>query len=134
MVIVNKKDEAKILGTNFSQYKSLNRWVKQRCREDKKNNYNKICDELEEEAKRHSSKGLYKKVKELRKGFTAQTGSIKTDDGTTLTERDKIKNRWLDYTKNYQKDANINIEEIHLGREKEPPPLLNEVESALKKD
>ena len=86
MEIVNKKREAKILGTNSSQYKTLNRWVKQRCREDKKNNYNKICDKLEEEAKQHSSKGLYKKVKELTKGFTARTGNIKTDNGTTLTE------------------------------------------------
>ena len=33
----------------------------------------------------------------------------------------------------YQKDTNINIEEIDLGREKEPPPLFNEVESTLKK-
>ena len=31
----------------------------------------------------------------------------------------------------YQNDANINKEEIDLVREKEPPPLLNKVESAL---
>ena len=40
MEIVNKKCEAKILGTNSSQYKSLNRQVKQRCWEDKKKKFN----------------------------------------------------------------------------------------------
>ena len=70
-----------------------------------------MCDELEEEAKRHSSKGLYKKVKELRKGFTTRTGNTKTDDGTTLTERDQDKKEMTGlHEKLIPERSNINIE------------------------
>ena len=132
--LAQKKRKAKSRGTNSDQYKELKMEVKRACRKDKKLWIEGMCAKLEEQAKRNNSKGLFEQVKELRGEFSPKAGSIKASNGTLLTEDEHIKQRWVEYTKKlYEVDPNVTQLDTDLGNEKEPEPLLSEVDRAIKK-
>ncbi len=77
----------------------------------------------------------FKVIKDITGDFTARVGSVKNDQGKSLTEDSDIKKCWKEYTeKLYAKGDNLvpepckNITELEL----EPEPTLVEVEQALR--
>ena len=49
---------------------------------------------------------LFKKIRDSKGSFHAKMGSIKGRNGKDLTEAEKIKKRWQEYTELYQKGLN----------------------------
>ena len=51
------------------------------------------------------SRDLFRRVRDTKGSFPAETGSIKDGNGMDLTEAEDIK-RWQEYTELYRKDLN----------------------------
>ena len=76
-------------------------------RRDKKALLNEECKEVEENNKMGKTKGLFKKVGDIKETFHARTGPIKDINGKDLKEAEEIKKRWQEYTEElYKKDLN----------------------------
>ena len=49
------------------------------------------------------TRDLFKKIRDTKRTFHAEMGSIKDRNGMDLTEAEDIKNRWQEYTKRLSK-------------------------------
>ena len=49
------------------------------------------------------SRDLFKKIRDIKGTFHARMGTIKDRNGKDLTEAEKIKKRWQEYTELYKK-------------------------------
>ena len=87
--------------------------------------------------KENKSREMYKEIESLTKTFQPRLGVIKDENGETLTETEKITDRWKRYCEEMytdnqavNKDQSKKIENL----EDEPclPPLKSEIEWAIK--
>ena len=51
------------------------------------------------------SRGLFKKIRDAKRTFHANMGSIKDKNGMGLTEAEDIKKRWQEYTEELYKKS-----------------------------
>ena len=104
--IAMKRKEMKGKGEK-ERYTHLNAAFQKIARRDKKAFLSDQCKEIEENNRMGKTRGLFKKIRDIKGTIHAKTGSIKDRNGMDLTEAEDIKNRWQEYTeKQYKKDLN----------------------------
>ena len=102
--IAVKRREAKSKGEKERQ-KHLNAEFQRIARRDKKAFFSYQCKEIEENNRKGKTRGLFKKITDIKGTFHAKTATIKDRNGMHLTEAEDIKNRWQEYTEElYKKD------------------------------
>ena len=67
------------------------------ARRDKKAFFSDQCKEIEENNRIGKTRDLFKKIRDTKRTFHAQMGSIKDRNGMDLTEAEDIKKRWQEY-------------------------------------
>ena len=99
-----KRREAKSKGEK-ERYKHLNAEFQRIARRDKKAFLGDQCKEIEENNRMGKTRDLFKKFRDTKGTFNANTGSIKDRNGMDLTEAEDIKKRWQEITEElYRKD------------------------------
>ena len=126
--LMKKRKEAK----NTNRYSSLNREVRNKCREEKEKWYQNKCERVEELEMEHRSREMYSAVKEFtsKKSSSGGGGCIKNKDGKTLFDEDDISERWVEYISelyNDDRDAKPDMEDLS-----GPEIMKEEVEAAIK--
>ena len=75
------------------------------ARRDKKAFLSDQCKEIQENNRIGKTRDLFKKIRDIKRTFHANLGSIKDKNGRDLTEAEDIKKRWQEYTEElYKKD------------------------------
>ena len=129
--IAEKRGEAKGKGEK-ERYIHLNAEFQRISRRVRKAFLSDQCKEIEENNRMGKTRGLFKKIRDIKGTFHAKMGSIKDRNGMDLTEAEDIKKRWQEYTEElYQKD--IHDPDNHDGviTHLEPDILECEVKWAL---
>ena len=86
------------------KYIHLNAEFQKTARRDKKSILSEKCKEIEENTRMGKSRDLFKKIRDTKRTFHAEMGTIKDRNGMNLTESEDIK-RWQEYTEElYKKD------------------------------
>ena len=86
-------------------YTHLNAEFQRIARRDKKAFFRDQCKEIEENNRMGKTRGLFKKIRDIKGTFHAKMGSIKDRNGLDLTEAEDIKKRCQEYTEElYKKD------------------------------
>ena len=102
--IAVKRREAKSKGEK-ERYTHLNAEFQRIARRDKKAFLSDQCKEIEENNRIEKTRDLFKKIRDMNATFHAKMGIIKDRNGMDLTETEKIKKRWQEYTEElYKKD------------------------------
>ena len=101
--IAVKRTEAKSKGEK-ERYSHLNAKFQRIARRDKKAFLRDQCKAIEENNRMGKTRNLFKKIRDTKGTFHANTGSIKDRNGMDLTEADDIKKMWQEYTELYKKD------------------------------
>ena len=87
------------------RYTHLNAEFQRIARRDKKAFLDDQCKEIEENNRMGKTRDLFKKIRDTRRTFHANMGTIKDRNGMDLTEADDIKKRWQEYTEEpYKRD------------------------------
>ena len=73
------------------------------AKRDKKPLLSDQCKEIEEKNRMGKTRDLFKKIRDTKKTFHANMGTIKDRNGMDLTEAEDIKKRWHEYTEEVQK-------------------------------
>ena len=92
-----KRREVKSKGEK-GRYSRLNAEFQRITRRDKKAFLSDQCKEIEENNRMGKTRDLFKKIRDIKGTFQANTGSIKDRNGMDLTEAEDIKKRWQEYT------------------------------------
>ena len=61
------------------------------------------CKEIKENNRMGRTSDLIKKMRDTKRKFHAEMGTIKDRNGMNLTESEEINKRWQEYKKNYTK-------------------------------
>ena len=102
------------------------------ARRDKKAFLSDQCKEIEENNRMVKTRGLLKKIRDIKGTFHAKIGSIKDRNVTDLTEAEDIKKRWQEYTEElYIKDLHDPDNHNGVVTDLEPDILECEVKWAL---
>ena len=100
------KREVKSKGEK-ERYKHLNAEFQRIARRDKKAFLSNQCKEIEENNGMGEPRDTFKKIRDTKGIFHAKMGTIKERNGMDLTEEEKIKKRFQEYTEEqYKKDFN----------------------------
>jgi len=95
-----------------------------------------VCVQLEADAKRGNSHGLFQTVRNTTGRFQPRLLIIKDKQGNTLSEQDLVVNRWKEYcTELYSETSSTTqqpIKEFHVS-DREPPLIKSEISTAIKK-
>ena len=93
-------DRRKIKIQDPNEYNRLDRDIRMRCKNRKEEWYGNLCSEMEDLERRHNSRLLHKKVKDLvdrRKGIKSNSGCIRDKTRKLLFEQQEIEKRWVEY-------------------------------------
>ena len=85
------------------RYKHLNAEFQRIARRDKKAFFSDQCQEIEGKNRMGKTRDLFKKIRDTKGIFHANTGSIKDRNRMDLTEAEDIKKRWQEYTEELTK-------------------------------
>ena len=96
-VIAEKRREAKGKGEK-ERYTHLNAEFQRIARRDKKAFLRDQCKEIEENNRMAKTRDLFKKIRDTKRTFHAEMGTIKDRNCVDLTEAEDIKKRWQEYT------------------------------------
>ena len=126
-----KKREAKKKG-DTTEYSRLKREIQRLIRRDKNVWLENECAQIDEYDQLGRAKELHNKVKVVKKRpFYANQACINDKNGNTVTDPEKVLDRWHEYEANlFEKPENERPLSIHKPEEQEPPPLYDEVEQA----
>ena len=116
----------------------MNQKIRGLCRKDKKAFVKSLSHTLEKEAAYWSTRRLFDDVRKLRQKLAPKIGSIKDENGSTLTDETSIKERWKRYVEELYENGHKPSDSQTDARRKEdeetePPPLLEEVAKVLNK-
>ena len=100
--IAEKRREAEGKGEK-ERYKCLNAEFQKIARRGKKAFFSDQCKEIEENNRMGKTRGLFKKIRDIKGTCHAKMGSIKDRNGMDLTEAEDIKKRWQEYTEELDK-------------------------------
>ena len=84
------------------RYIQLNAEFQRTARREKKA-LSEQCKEIEENNRMRKTIDLFKKIGDIKGIFHARMGTIKDRNSMDLTEAEKIKKRWQEYTELYKK-------------------------------
>ena len=130
--IARKRREARAKGERETVME-LNRKFQCAARQDKKKYYNDVCKEMESDITKGKTRSAFLKLRELKKKFKFQIGMLKDAQGFMLTDTEKIKERWKEYTELlYRKDQLDQQLFQPIPYDQEPLVLKEEVQAALK--
>ena len=101
--IAEKRREVKSKGEKET-YTHLNAEFQRIARRDKKAFLSDQCKEIEENNRMEKTRGLFKKIRNIKGTFHAKMGSIKDRNRRDLTETEDTKKWWQEYTEVYKKD------------------------------
>ena len=89
---------------NSDEYKQLHREIRKKCREAKEEWLKNECAEIEK-GKETDTKAMHKRIKDLTGAKTcSSSGCICSKDGTIITEKDDILERWTEYIEELFRD------------------------------
>ena len=94
---------------------------------DKKGFFNEQCIKIEENNRRGKTRDLFRKVRNIKGIFCPKMGTIKDRSGRDLVDREEIKKRWKEYTKNCTKKY-LNELDNYDGVVNHPEPDILECE------
>ena len=77
------------------------------ARREKKAFLSDQCKEVEKNSRMENTSDLFKKIKDTKETFHAKMGTIKDRNVMDLTEAERIKNRWQEYTELSQKNTSL---------------------------
>ena len=100
--IAEKRRDAKGKGEK-ERYTHLNAEYQSIASRYKKAFLSNQCKEIEENKRMGKTRDLFKKIRDTKRTFHAEMGSIKDRNGTDLTEAEDIKKRWQEYTEELYK-------------------------------
>ena len=100
--IAVKTREVKSKGEK-ERYTHLNVEFQRIARRDKKAFLSKQCKEIKENNRIGKTRDLVKKIRDTKETFHAKMSTIKDRNGKDLTEAEKIKKRWQEYTEELYK-------------------------------
>ena len=112
-----KRREAKSKGEK-ERYTHLKVEFQRTARRDKKSFLSEQCKEIEENNRMGKTRDLFKKTGDTKGTFHAKMSTMKDRNSKDLTEAEKIKKRWQEYTEElYKKGLNDpdNPRARHLG-------------------
>ena len=114
------------------RYTHLNEEFQRLAWNDKKDFLSDQCKEIEENNRMGKTRDLFKKIRDAKRTFHAEMGSIKDRNGMDLTEAEDIKKRWQEYTEELSK-KDLHDPDNHDGviTDLEPDILECEVKWAL---
>ena len=75
------------------------------ARTDKKAFLSDQCKEIEENNRKVKIRNLFKKIRVTKRTFHEKMGTIKDRNSKDLTEAEKIKKRWQEYTEKLHKNG-----------------------------
>ena len=129
--IAEERREVKSKGERES-YTQQNSEFQRIARGDKKAFFNEQRKEIEENNRRGKTRGLFKKIGNIKGTFHPKLGTIKDRNGKDLIEAEGIKMRWKEYKEELYKE-DINNLDNHDGVVIHPEPdiLKCEVKWAL---
>ena len=113
------------------RYKHLNAEFQRIARRDKKAFLWDQCKEIEENNRMGTTRGLFKKIRDIKGTIHVKMGSIKDRNDMDLTEAEDIKKRWQEYTELYKKDLHDPDNHDGVITHLEPEILECEVKWAL---
>ena len=111
-------DRRKVKIQDPNEYKRLDRDIRMRCKNRKEEWYGNLCSEIEDLERRHNSRLLHKKVKDLvdrRKGIKSNSGCIRDKTGKLLFEQQEIEKIWVEY-----------ISELYDDEQREARPIYDD--------
>ena len=80
------------------RYTHLNAEFQRIARRDKKAFLRDQCKEVEGKNRMRKTRDIFKKIRDIKRTFHAKMGTIKDRNGKDITEAEKIKKRWQEYT------------------------------------
>ena len=111
--IAVKRREAKSKGEK-QRYSHLNVEFQRIARRDKKAFLSDQCKEIEENNRMGKTRDLFKKIRDTKGTIHAKKGTIKDRNGMDLTEAEKIKKRWREYTEELYRDKAMHLWTLYL--------------------
>ena len=100
-----KRREVKSKGEK-ERYTHLNAEFQRIARREKKAFLSDQCKEIEENNRMGKTRYFFKKTGDTKGTFHAKMGTIKDRNSKDLTEAEKIKKRWQEYTELYKNGLN----------------------------
>ena len=88
------------------KYTQLNAEFQKIAKRDKKAFLNEQCKDTKENNRMGKTKDVFKIIGDIQGRFHARIGTKKGRNGKDLTEAEKIKTRWQEYTELYKKSLN----------------------------
>ena len=85
------------------RYTHLNVEFQRIARRDKKAFLSDQCRDIEEKNRMGKTRDLFNKIRDTKRTFQAEMGTIKDRNGMDLTKAEDIKKRWQEYTELYKK-------------------------------
>jgi len=79
------------------EYKKMSKQIKHAVKRDKEAFISQQCEQLEADAKRGNSRGLFQTVRNITGRFQPRLLTIKDKQGNTLSEQDLVVNKWKEY-------------------------------------
>ena len=135
-ITVRRKIKAKGFNTPVDEmaHRNQNAKIQRMMRKDLEKHINEQCQKIEKNSITNSTKDLYQEWETFLEISNQKTDTIKDENGQILCDGDRVKERWREYCSElYKKNENITSQAVNLQNiENEPPPLLREVEEAIK--
>ena len=133
-----QKKKARI-SNDTKQYKKLKSEIQRKVRADKRVWLEEQCQLIGEYDRKHKSKAMFKQIKKAKKKtINSSQLPIKNKNKETLIEKEEIMCRWREYGQDLfclpEGDTQIaeSVDPPPILIPPEPPPLLDEVEDAIK--
>ena len=115
---------------NSDEYKQLHREIRKKCREAKEEWLKNECAEIEK-GKETDTKAMHKRIKDLTGAQTcSSSGCIRSKDGTIITEKYDILERWTEYIEELFRDNRGGKPEIRKNIDG-PKILQSEIRAAV---
>ena len=130
--VIRAKREAK--STDALKYKELKAEVQRKLRQDKQQQLNAVCDELEAANQKGDMRQVFRLAKTVTRKFQPSLHCIKSASGENITEDIHIAARWKEYCEElYTGDpVSVDVESRFQQSPREPPPLRSEIERAIR--
>ncbi|XP_049766252.1 craniofacial development protein 2-like [Schistocerca cancellata] len=132
--VAEERRKAKIKGDRSTMFE-LTKDVQKLASRDKNMFFNEQCKEVEDSNGMGKTRGLYKKIREIKRKFQAKIGMIKDRNGKDLSEAEDVKERWAEYVEDlYKKEMHNDrapTADVNVNLELEPDILESEIKWAL---
>ena len=131
--ILQKMNRRRLMKNKTSDYKALDKEIKEDCSRARDRWLNEQCAEVER-LEKIDSQVMHKKIKEMTGSARKKTGTtIKKKNGDIAVEKNEIKLRWMEYTQELYNDVRADYDlEVEGSYYQGSPILQSEVEAAMK--